>query len=92
MLEELYRKRLSHAEVVADADKPPSEMVEDVEKSKDTILLQMSDAKQLATVLEAPELALEAERAIVQVQEKLQSTRDSEKDAKGSDTATKKER
>lgn len=92
VLEDLYRKRLSHAEIITNAEKPPSEMVEDVEKSDDTVLLQMSDAKQLATLLEAPELALEAERAIIQVQEKLRSMRDSQNDAKERNTGTKKDR
>ena len=48
-------------------------MVEDVEKSDDKLLLRMDDAKKLASILEAPELALEAERAIVQVEEKLRA-------------------
>lgn len=46
-------------------------MAEDVEKSDDRLLLQYSDAKKLATILDAPELALEAERAIIQVEGKL---------------------
>ena len=50
-----------------------SSMVEDVEKSDDKLLLRMDDAKKLASILEAPELALEAERAIVQVEEKLRT-------------------
>jgi hypothetical protein len=33
----------------------------------------MSDAKKLSTILEAPELALEAERAIIQVGEQLEA-------------------
>ena len=54
-------------------DKPISEMVEDVEKSDDRLLLRMTDAKKLASILEAPDLALEAERAIIQVEEKLKA-------------------
>jgi hypothetical protein len=48
-------------------------MVEDVENSDDKLLLRMDDAKKLASILEAPELALEAERAIVQIEEKLRA-------------------
>ncbi|PYH48423.1 mitochondrial K+-H+ exchange-related family protein [Aspergillus saccharolyticus JOP 1030-1] len=70
-LEKLYAKRVSHALEYTKLDKPLPEMVEDVEKSDDRLLLRMSDAKKLATILEAPDLALEAERAIVQVQEQL---------------------
>lgn len=46
-------------------------MLGDIERSEDTLLLQMTDAKQLSTILDAPELALESERAIVQVDKNL---------------------
>ncbi|PYH79118.1 hypothetical protein BO82DRAFT_356707 [Aspergillus uvarum CBS 121591] len=72
-LEKLYAKRVSYALESTVVDKPHSEMVEDVERSDDRLLLRMSDAKKLATILDAPDLALEAERAIVQVQEQLSS-------------------
>ncbi|PYI21550.1 hypothetical protein BO86DRAFT_373888 [Aspergillus japonicus CBS 114.51] len=72
-LEKLYAKRVSYALKSTEVDKPHSEMVEDVERSDDRLLLRMSDAKKLATILDAPDLALEAERAIVQVQEQLSS-------------------
>jgi len=49
------------------------DMVDGMEKSEDRVLLKMSDAKKLATIFEAPELALEAERAIVQVGEQLEA-------------------
>lgn len=48
-------------------------MAKDTERSDDRLLLQIPDAKKLATILEAPELALEAERAIIQVEEKLRA-------------------
>ncbi|RAL07187.1 mitochondrial K+-H+ exchange-related family protein [Aspergillus homomorphus CBS 101889] len=70
-LEKLYAKRVSHALEKTGADTPLIEMVKDVEESDDKLLLRMSDAKKLATILDAPDLALEAERAIVQVQEQL---------------------
>lgn len=70
-LEELYAKRVSYALESTGVDKPISEMVEEVEKSDDRLLLRMKDAKKLASILEAPDLALEAERAIIQVEEEL---------------------
>ncbi|CAL5871716.1 uncharacterized protein PFLUO_LOCUS5969 [Penicillium psychrofluorescens] len=72
-LERLYAKRASYALDDTQIDTPPSEMVEDVEQSDDRVLLKMSDAKKLASILEAPELALEAERAIVQVSGQLKA-------------------
>ncbi|GKZ23644.1 hypothetical protein AbraIFM66951_010066 [Aspergillus brasiliensis] len=72
-LEALYAKRVSYALENTGVDKPMSEMVEDVEKSDDRLLLRMTDAKKLASILEAPDLALEAERAIIQVEEKLKA-------------------
>ncbi|GAQ41808.1 hypothetical protein AtubIFM55763_002827 [Aspergillus tubingensis] len=78
-LEELYAKRVSYALENTGVDKPIAEMVEEVEKSDDRLLLRMTDAKKLASILEAPDLALEAERAIIQVEEKLKA--DAKKDA-----------
>lgn len=72
-LEKLYAKRASRALEGTSADAPYSEIAESVEQSEDRILLKMSDAKKLATILEAPELALEAERAIIQVSEQLEA-------------------
>lgn len=71
-LEQLYAKRLSESLDNTHAEKPAPRMAEDVEQSEDRLLLQLPDAKKLATMLEAPELALEAERAIAQVEEKLE--------------------
>lgn len=45
-------------------------MVENVGKSEDRLLLELADAKKLATILDAPELVVEAERAILQVAER----------------------
>lgn len=70
-LERLYAKRASRALDDTQVDTPVSEMAEDVEQSDDRVLLKMEDAKKLASMLEAPELALEAERAIIQVSEQL---------------------
>lgn len=72
-LERLYAKRVSRALEMSNTEQTISSMVEDVEKSDDKLLLRMDDAKKLASILEAPELALEAERAIVQVEEKLRT-------------------
>ncbi|CAI7643033.1 unnamed protein product [Penicillium pancosmium] len=72
-LEELYAKRASRTLDNIPVDTPASEMVDGMEQSDDRILLKMSDAKRLATIFEAPELALEAERAIIQVGEQLEA-------------------
>ncbi|OGE56346.1 hypothetical protein PENARI_c003G02616 [Penicillium arizonense] len=74
-LEQLYAKRASRALDSAKIDTPHSEVIEEIEQSEDRILLKMSDAKKLATILEAPELALEAERAIIQVREQLEAAK-----------------
>lgn len=88
-LEQLYAKRASRTLDNAPIDTPASEMVDLFEQSEDRVLLKMSDAKKLATILDAPELALEAERAIVQVSEQLQAQKEKEKEkekeAKSSD-------
>lgn len=84
-LERLYAKRASRALDDTPIDTPPLEMVEDLEQSDDRVLLKMSDAKKLATILEAPELALEAERAIVQVSEQLQAHKERAKNAESTD-------
>ncbi|KAL5342381.1 mitochondrial K+-H+ exchange-related-domain-containing protein [Aspergillus crustosus] len=70
-LVELYSKRVSSTLEETNREDPIDEMVEDVEKSDEKILLRLKDAKKLATILDAPGLALEAERAITQVSEHL---------------------
>ncbi|EAU39140.1 conserved hypothetical protein [Aspergillus terreus NIH2624] len=85
-LEQLYAKRVSRTLENIEPEKPSASMVEDVEKSDDTLLLRMKDAKKLASILEAPELALEAERAIIQVEEQLKAQESSE----GKEKDTKK--
>ena len=55
------------------------------EQSEDRMLLKMSDARKLATILDAPELALEAERAIVQVGEQLRAQQEKAKEKTTSD-------
>lgn len=74
-LEHLYANRLSESLDNTSAEKPAPEMVEDVEKSNDRLLLRFSDAKKLATILDAPELSLEAERAIIQVEDMLKQSK-----------------
>lgn len=72
-LEQLYAKRLSQILDHPDPEKPTPKTADDVEMSDERLLLRMSDAKKLASILDAPELALEAERAIVQIEESLKS-------------------
>ncbi|KAL2824900.1 mitochondrial K+-H+ exchange-related-domain-containing protein [Aspergillus cavernicola] len=91
-LVELYAKRVSSTLEEADADDPASEMVEDVEKSDDRILLRMNDAKKLATILDSPGLALEAERAIFQVSEQLKSPEPPAQEESSTKTSDKKQK
>ncbi|KAJ5161602.1 hypothetical protein N7492_006994 [Penicillium capsulatum] len=86
-LEQLYASRTSQAHNDTPADKSPVEMVDEIEQHEDRLILEMSDAKKLATVMDAPELALEAERAIFQVGEQLQAQR-----AKAQETASSDEK
>ncbi|KAJ5950545.1 uncharacterized protein N7479_008958 [Penicillium vulpinum] len=72
-LEKLYAKRASGTLEGTTTETPYSEIAEEIERSEDRVLLKMSDAKKLATILDAPELALEAERAIIQVSEQLEA-------------------
>lgn len=72
-LEELYAKRASRTLDNTPIDTPVSDIIDGLEQSDDRILLKMSDAKRLASIFEAPELALEAERAIIQVGEQLEA-------------------
>ncbi|KAJ5332460.1 hypothetical protein MYU51_019171 [Penicillium brevicompactum] len=80
-LEDLYAKRASRALEDTTNDTPYSEVADDIEQSEDKVLLKMSDAKKLAKILEAPDLALEAERAIIQVSEQLEAARNAKKQA-----------
>lgn len=81
-LETLYAKRASSVLEDTPLETPAAELVEDIEQSDDRVLLKMSDAKKLASILDAPELALEAERAIVQVTEQLETQKRKEKEAR----------
>ncbi|KAB8237432.1 hypothetical protein ETB97_009277 [Aspergillus alliaceus] len=91
VLERLYAKRVSRALEKYDTELSIPSMVEDVEKSDDRLLLRMDDAKKLASILEAPELALEAERAIVQVEEKLKADNSSTDEGAKKDTQKEKD-
>lgn len=91
VLERLYAKRVSRALEKYDTELSIPSMVEDVEKSDDRLLLRMDDAKKLASILEAPELALEAERAIVQVEEKLKADNSSTGEGAKKDTQKEKD-
>ncbi|PKX94068.1 mitochondrial K+-H+ exchange-related family protein [Aspergillus novofumigatus IBT 16806] len=87
-LEQLYAKRV--ARVLGDSEKSASSMVEEVERSEDRLLLDMADAKKLASILDAPELALEAERAIFQVGESLKAQHQAAKTDQESATSKEK--
>ncbi|KAJ5247525.1 hypothetical protein N7468_002508 [Penicillium chermesinum] len=88
-LEQLYSKRTSSALDNTPINTPAAEMIEDIEQSEERVLLKMSDAKELANILDAPELALEAERAIVQVGEQLEAQK-AQKKAQQSNSDEKK--
>ncbi|KAL6236956.1 hypothetical protein BDW75DRAFT_95987 [Aspergillus navahoensis] len=90
-LVELYAKRVSRTIEEADREDPVEEMVENVEKSDDKILLRMKDAKKLATILDAPGLALEAERAITQVSEQLKQPQSTQQGNNSAKTSEKKQ-
>lgn len=79
-LEQLYAKRASGALEDTTTGASYSEVADGIEQSEDRVLLKMSDAKKLATILDAPELALEAERAIIQVGEQLEAAARTEKE------------
>ncbi|GIJ83735.1 hypothetical protein Asppvi_002565 [Aspergillus pseudoviridinutans] len=89
-LEQLYAKRVARVLGNNDSEKSASSMVEEVERSEDRLLLDMADAKKLASILDAPELALEAERAIFQVGESLKAQHQAARTAQGSATSKEK--
>ncbi|GIC91813.1 mitochondrial K+-H+ exchange-related family protein [Aspergillus udagawae] len=89
-LEQLYAKRVARVLGNNDSDKSASSMVEEVERSEDRLLLDMADAKKLASILDAPELALEAERAIFQVGESLKAQHQAAKTDQESATSKEK--
>ncbi|OJI97237.1 hypothetical protein ASPVEDRAFT_36648 [Aspergillus versicolor CBS 583.65] len=91
-LVELYAKRVSRTLEETNRESPVAEMVENVEKSDDRILLRMKDAKKLATTLDAPGLALEAERAILQVSEQLKAPEASQQENSGAKASEKKQK
>lgn len=88
-LEQLYAERASQALKNPSIDTPVAEMADEVEQGEDRLLLDMSDAKKLATILEAPDLTLEAERAIFQVGEQLRAQQEKAKEAVSSEEKEK---
>lgn len=88
-LEQLYAERAPRVLNGTPVETPPAKMVDELDQSEDRLLLKMSDAKKLATILEAPELALEAERAIFQVGEQLRAQQEKAEDATSSDEKKK---
>ncbi|BCS26052.1 mitochondrial K+-H+ exchange-related family protein [Aspergillus puulaauensis] len=91
-LVELYAKRVSRTLEETQREIPAAEMVENVEKSDDRILLRTKDAKKLATILDAPGLALEAERAVIQVSEQLKAPEVSQQEKDGAKASEKKQK
>lgn len=91
-LMELYAKRVSRTLEETQREIPAAEMVENVEKSDDRILLRTKDAKKLATILDAPGLALEAERAVIQVSEQLKAPEVSQQEKDGAKASEKKQK
>ncbi|RHZ66704.1 hypothetical protein CDV55_107381 [Aspergillus turcosus] len=89
-LERLYAKRVASVLGNNVSEKSASSMVEEVERSEDRLLLDMADAKKLASILDAPELALEAERAIFQVGESLKAQHQAAKNDQESATSKEK--
>lgn len=85
-LEHLYAKRVLYAVQTSPDEKPIFSMVEDQAKKEDRLLLRISDAKKLASILDAPELSLEAERAIAQVEEQLKPKEPSTEEDRKKDT------
>lgn len=78
-LESLYAKRVSQASDNTPLDTPAAQTIDNIEQGDERVLLKMSDAHELAAILDAPELALEAERAIFQVGEQLEAQKAKEK-------------
>lgn len=91
-LVELYAKRVSRTLEETQREIPAAEMVENVEKSDDRVLLRTKDAKKLATILDAPGLALEAERAVIQVSEQLKAPEVSQQEKDGAKASEKKQK
>ena len=75
-LEAVYADGIAQTQSLIPGEKRPLGMAEDVDEGHDRLVLRLSDAKKLASILEAPELLLEVERAVLQVTERQQKARE----------------
>jgi len=72
-LERFYSTRLVPSDGRTKVGETSSGTVHYIEKKDEKMLLREPDGKELGKILNAPELAVEVERAVVQVREKLES-------------------
>jgi hypothetical protein len=75
-LEWFYSRRLIKAKQDFESRKPAMSTREN-EETEERLLLEASDGKELGEILGAPELAIEVERAVIQIRQKLHPERDS---------------
>lgn len=72
-IERVYEGAVTTLGAKADLEKTTSSTasVEEIEEKDEKILLNLSDGKELAKILNAPELVVEVERAVMQISKKL---------------------
>lgn len=75
-LEHFYSRRLIHAEKDPQRNDSPAIVLPETE-DEEKLLLQESDGRELGKILEAPELQIEVERAVVQIRHSLSPERES---------------
>ena len=72
-LEAFYSKRIL-------ALKPIQEATKDRKAEQDRLLVGERDGKQLGELLQAPKIAMEVERAVIQIRQEIESLREGEKE------------
>lgn len=77
VLEHFYSRRLIHAKKNPQCNDNPTIVLQETEDAEEKLLLLESDGKELGKILEAPEVQIEVERAVVQVRHSLSSERKS---------------
>lgn len=71
-IEHVYARAVATLDGKAALEKSSSTgSIEEIEEKDEKILLNFSDGKELAKILNAPELAVEVERAVTQISKKL---------------------
>ncbi|KAL1856710.1 hypothetical protein Plec18167_002430 [Paecilomyces lecythidis] len=72
-IEHVYARAVATLDGKADLERKSSSTgsIEEIEEKDEKILLNFSDGKELAKILNAPELAVEVERAVTQISKKL---------------------